>query len=156
MKIRRLIEQTGGDLAQRAIARDRNAFGLEIGWDDVFSLRLALPGKRLAKRRHETVRRDALALRELVEQRVEARRTPEIVAQLESPALRQVQRIDQRVEQCDIAEAKTEVGQACAPHRLRGEEHVPPRRRRSLSEAPKHSMPAWRNSRGCMVLGPSG
>src|SRR4029079_583857 len=70
----------------------------------------------------------ALTIRDLApgkprQKRVEGGRTPEIVTQLEPPALGQRERIEQSVEQGDVAEAKAELLQAGAPHRIGDEQH---------------------------------
>ncbi len=49
---------------------------------------------------------------------MEARRAPEIMAELEPPAFRHVQRIDERIEQRDVAEAETIIAEARATHGL--------------------------------------
>ena len=56
------------------------------------------------------------ALGEARQQRVEGRRPPEIVPKLEPPALGQRERIEQRVEQGDVAEAEAELLQPGAAH----------------------------------------
>ena len=57
------------------------------------------------------------------QQRVEGGRPPEIVTQLQPPALGQRQRIEQRVEQRDVAEAEAELLQPGAAHRIGDEQH---------------------------------
>src|SRR3990170_3410110 len=54
---------------------------------------------------------------------MECGRTPEIVAKLEPPALWERKRIDQRIEQRDVAEAETKILEAGAAHRVGGKEH---------------------------------
>src|SRR3990170_7814999 len=54
---------------------------------------------------------------------MEGGRPPEIMAELEPPALRERQRIEQRIEQRDVAEAETKILEPGAAHRLHGKEH---------------------------------
>src|SRR3989304_4240177 len=54
---------------------------------------------------------------------MEGGRAPEIMAELEPPALRERQRIEQRIEQRDVAEAEAEILEPGAAHRLHGKEN---------------------------------
>ena len=96
---------------------------VEIGADQLLGALGGEPGEACGKRRGRAVAVRALALGEPREQRVEHRRPPEMVPQLEPPAFGQRQRIEQRIEQRDVAEAQTEILQPGAAHGLDREQH---------------------------------
>ena len=118
-----VIEQPLGDLADRAVAGQRQIVGLEIIGDQLLGAGRILIGERGGERGDRALAVGALAPGKPRQKRVEGRRAPEIVTQLEPPALWQRERIEQSVEQRDVAEAEVELLQPGAPHRLGDEQH---------------------------------
>ncbi len=118
-----MVKQARGDRGKRTIAGKRHSLRVEMCSDQLLGLALRLAGERRGQRGSRAVTVGALAAGELRKQRVEGRRTPKIMTQLEPPALGQAERIDQRVEQSNVAEAQGEALEACAAHGLDGEQH---------------------------------
>ena len=118
-----VIEQPLGDLADRAVAGQRQIVGLQIIGDQLLGAGRILIGERGGQVRRPGRRRRALAPGEPRQKRMEGRRAPEIVTQLEPPALGQRERIEQSVEQRDVAEAEVELLQPRALDRIGDEQH---------------------------------
>ena len=115
--------QPRGDLAERAIAGERQAFALEIGGDQLFRLAGRFSRELGGKSGDRAVAVRPLALGEPGQQLVEHRRPPEIMTELEPPALGQIERIEQGIEQRDVAEAEPKVLEPGSAHRVCGEQH---------------------------------
>ena len=75
---------------------------------------------------------------------------PELVLEPAAPALRHVQRIDQRVEQAEIADAQLNWARPASRSAATMSAHTAASSC-SRSGAANDSMPAWRNSRGCAL-----
>ncbi len=118
-----MVDEPRGDLAQAAVAGERQALLLEIGANQLLGTIRLKPGEAGSKRGSRSVAVRTLALGQPREQRMECLRPPEIMPQLEPPALGQSQGIEQRIEQGDVAEAQAEVPQPRAAYRLDREQH---------------------------------
>ena len=118
-----MIEQPLGDLAiVRLPDRGRSLVSKIIG-DQFLGAGRILIGKRGGERGDRALAIGDLAPGKPRQKRMEGRRTPEIVTQLQPPALGQRERIEQSVEQRDVAEAEVELLQPSAPHRIGDEQH---------------------------------
>src|SRR4029077_2079198 len=118
-----VIDEPRGDLPEGTVAGERKALALEISGDQLFGLFERLSRELAGEGRHGAVAVSPIALGEPRQQLVEHRRPPEIMPKLEPPALGQFERIEQGVEQRDVAEAQPKVLEPGGAHRIGREQN---------------------------------